>query len=125
MEITETSTHILSKKNDILHCKVKHVDITFDNVHETIKAMREMNEDESKKCLVIVDPNDSKVLNSKIRAHIQFELDKFVDAMAIINKSMLTTLLFNFIIKVNKPKYPMKAFKDQNEAEDWLAKYKW
>jgi hypothetical protein len=49
---------------------------------------------------------------------------KFIKAEAVIVKSTPSKILYNLLTKVYPPKFPFKAFTEENDAEEWLLKYK-
>lgn len=46
-----------------------------------------------------------------------------VNAVALVTKSRISSILANFFIGFNKPDVPTKLFNDHDEAKKWLLQY--
>ena len=44
-----------------------------------------------------------------------------VAVVAMVISSTVGTILVNFFLRVNKPKYPFRVFTDQGKAREWLV----
>ncbi len=47
-------------------------------------------------------------------------VQKSIIGEAILTRSRSTMILFNLVIQVYPPTFPLKAFKDEKEANEWL-----
>jgi hypothetical protein len=75
----------------------------------------------------IVDTSGVKSATKDARDYFaKPESSKGLSAIAILSKSMLSTFLCNFFIKVSliKAPIPVKQFTDEKEALIWLEKFK-
>lgn len=48
----------------------------------------------------------------------------YIDAMALIINSVAGALVTNFFIKIDRPKFPLRAFTDFHSAHDWASSFK-
>jgi hypothetical protein len=75
-----------------------------------------------KRCMItVVNPY---VKSSKEERDFAAEIfPKYLKALAIINHSALGRMAINLFVGLRPPTFPMKVFKDSNEAKNWLKKY--
>ena len=120
--VIETENHIFTLEGDVIHGYVKPIKPTKEMIMESIEAMKEIGG--GKKVLLIADPTDAVVLTKDQREFLIREFDEIVGGMAVINRNLIVHIMFNFMMKVDKPLFPMKSFKTKNNAIKWLKEQK-
>ena len=67
---------------------------------------------------------DGKQQSSKeMRDYLAEVLPKTIKAMGLIATSMLARMAANLFFKIKKQDYPVKVFKNPEEAKAWLRQY--
>jgi hypothetical protein len=65
------------------------------------------------------------VVEKKAREYLaSAEATEGIIAAAMVLTNVFSTFLGNYFMKINPPKMPVKAFKDEKQASLWLQQYK-
>lgn len=74
---------------------------------------------------ILADSRKVKYYTKEARAHhATEEYSKYIKAAGIVINSHALAIIYNFFIKFNGPKYPVKAFSKKRDAIIWLSKFK-
>ena len=74
---------------------------------------------------VLVDITESKGINKDCRNYFTSEeVAEIQSSVAMLVNSAFTKMIANFFIGLNKTPFPLKMFKDKDEAIKWLAQFK-
>jgi len=76
---------------------------------------------QGKKYPVLVDYGNVKSVTREARAYYAGEeAAKVVNATAILISSPVGKIIANFLLSLNKPKYPIRMFTSETDAIEWL-----
>ncbi|MBU2018634.1 MAG: hypothetical protein KJ941_03225 [Bacteroidetes bacterium] len=107
-------------ENDII-CSVpkeEPVKMTMTQINQQIEDWIAIYGEGKKKMLVVINPH---VKSTKEERDFSAELlPRFVIAIAVINQSALGRMAINLFLGLKPPSYPLKMFKAQEEAKEWL-----
>lgn len=76
-----------------------------------------------KVCMVLESNSNSKAPKKEDRDFIAQQLDEVTKAMGIITTSPLSRMVANLFFGLKPPPYPVKFFKDEKEAAEWVKQY--
>jgi predicted metal-dependent phosphoesterase TrpH len=74
----------------------------------------------NKKYCFLMDITNTSPSSKEVRDYAAAEFPKIAKAMAIISDSAFGTMMANMFFKIKKQPFPVKMFKDEAEARDWL-----
>ena len=123
MENVETKGHTHKFENGIVHVYVKPVAPDLEIIQESIDVLTNYKKNNSR-LLLFIDPTDAVALNSKQRKFATAKFEEIVDAMAMSNKNTFARLIFSLIVMIDKPKFPIRLVRNNQEALEWLESYK-
>lgn len=121
-KIKETSTALLEYKDNIMYVRI------IENAELTKKTVREQREGQSELAGeepfgVLVDGTLTATVTKGAREEMATNVPPNRKATAIVtNNNMVTRLLGNFYMKLNKPTIPTRLFEQEVEALQWLQK---
>ncbi len=120
--ITRTETITLDESG-IVRCIVhKDAYMELEDAIENVKAVETLTN--GKPIPVYVDIRLSKGSSKEARAYLAgFEVADVQVACGLLVDSMLSQLIGNFFLGLNKTKFPVKLFKDEEKAMEWLKTY--
>lgn len=120
--ITKTETITLDKSG-IVKCIVhKDAFMELEDAVENVKSVETLTN--GKPVPVYVDIRLSKGSSKEARAYLaSFEVADVQVACALHVDSMLSQLIGNFFLGLNKTKFPVKLFKDEQKAMEWLKTF--
>lgn len=120
--ITRTETITLDESG-IVRCIVhKDAYMELEDAIENVKAVETLTN--GKPIPVYVDIRLSKGSSKEARAYLaSFEVADVQVACGLLVDSMLSQLIGNFFLGLNKTKFPVKLFKDEEKAMEWLKTY--
>jgi len=100
----------------------KGITITLDVAKEIVRTRMEFTSNTLYPMLVL----DEGVVSAEKSARDYFsnEGTKGLTAGAFVLKSVYSTFLINFYLKVTNPKVPFKIFTDKGKALEWLGQFK-
>lgn len=119
MEKTETSGHIIWIEDGILRIYVKKTIPSIEAIKENFEAISKLG----KKYPVLVDPRDGIALDREQRSYVNKEFEKYATSVAMLNNNVFAPLIFKFVMKLDKPKFPFQLFKSEEKAVAWLKQY--
>lgn len=74
-----------------------------------------------RKVPVLIDMRGMKSVSSEARAHYGSEIPAAYSlAQALLVGSLISRVIGNFFLGINKPPFPIKMFTSESEALDWL-----
>lgn len=120
----ETSTEIIEFSDGIVFCRLKKgINMSLEEGKENMKAISEVTN--GVRSPVFVDITESKGISKDCRnLFTSEEVADIQSAVAMLVDSAFTKMIANFFIGLNKTPFPLKMFKDRNEAINWLSQYK-
>lgn len=92
-----------------------HVRQTRETVELLLQAVRDITEVPA--CVLVL--MNGQPTDKEARARIASATEMHVVAMVLT--SAVGTVLVNFFLRVNKPRFPMKVFRDEASAREWLV----
>ena len=109
-------------ENSIVYAKYKvhAIDITL--AQEATRSRIEFTHNQS--LPVLTDISEVKRVSKEARQYFSSEDSAVnVTALAVLVEHPVTRAIFNFFLKFQQPKYPVKAFSSTKSAEKWLKQY--
>lgn len=91
------------------------------DAQESLESMLAMAEARSSKLYLLIDMKNIKGASAGARRTLSGISPEIVKGVATLIANPVSRLLSNFILGLNKPKYPTKAFSDREQARAWLA----
>jgi len=124
VEITKTETEVItySVEDGILFMAVKPAVLTEENLRESLSVLSKFVD--GGKILVLLDPTKGIAPNKEQRNQIVDAFSDVAIAKAVINKNLLTPIVVNIMMKLERASFPMKMFKSEESALKWLNSYK-
>jgi len=114
-------THRIELGGDgILRIANNPVDLTLDNIRPSLEYTQHVAKMRGGKIKIIIDPAKMKSMSKEARNESKQQLEKCTEALAVINRNPFVVFLFNLIMKEDKPGFPMRLFRDEKKAENWL-----
>jgi hypothetical protein len=121
----ETKTAQIYLKNDILYLTYNEKSVIgIEEIKENLDARLKLQE--AKKVLTFVDVREVWEYSPEARAIIGGDDFKAITiAMAVVvGYALPIKIIANFFMKINKPNYPTKLFKNEENAIKWLNSFK-
>lgn len=79
---------------------------------------------DGRKVPVLADATDIGPRTAEVRAYYASEdAAKLVKAFGIVENNFATRMLGNMFIKIAKPPFPTKLFRNRDEAREWLSQF--
>lgn len=122
-EIANVVTVILNSDN-ILEVKWDELLTEIEKTH--IIQVRSLVEElgKGKKMLTYFDTYNFMSINSEAREYAGTkEASDFTLANAVLIDSLPKKILFNFVLRINKPAVPTKGFSSKDDAMNWLKEW--
>ena len=116
----ETAGHIHELKDGIMHLYVKPGVPNVEDIQESMDYMKSLNQ----KLLIFCDPTDATALSKEQRKFVAEEFNTFVTAFAMKETNFISHLVFNLVIKFNKPQFAFKLVKSEEDGLKWLRTFK-
>jgi hypothetical protein len=113
------------EENDIVSFKYSpNLEITLSIAVELVKNRLEYTNGKSK--FVLVDVNNIKSTTKEAREYMSDVNGglKGILGGAFVSSNMLTTVIINLFLKINKPSVPARFFTDREDALIWLKRIK-
>jgi hypothetical protein len=121
--IQNRATTVSLRSDGIIQTVTREVDrFKVEDYHDLIHSCLLLSSNKSFVHLVIVNsylPYDNQVLEMSA----SHPYSKLSPAVGLVFKSVATKMVFNFYIRIFKPKYQVKAFSSSERAADWLRKF--
>lgn len=96
--------------------------LSYQDGLENLKAVESLKT--TSRVPVLVDIRKSKGASKECRAlFASDEASRIQSACALIIESPLSSLVGNFFLGLNKPKFPLRLFTDISEARKWLQTF--
>ena len=109
-------------ENGILYSVSKKVpQQTLEEAKASVEMFKELTG--NKKVCMIIDNTNSAPTTKEIRDYAAEELEKLSKAIAIISNSPLSRMTANLFLGLRPPSYPVKIFKNEQDAKKWILKY--
>jgi len=106
---------------------ILHVEFSPDSYHtlqkalDNLEAEKRLFKDDHYYCLTIMDIRNVVGVSKEVRGLAKTDaITKNHEAFAIIVGSILSRLIANFFLGINKPKVPVKLFENKATAKNWL-----
>ena len=77
--------------------------------------------------LLLMNSNGFEFLMTKEARNLFNTYDKaiqLIKAEAVVINSTSTKILYNLLTKIHKPKFPFKAFTEEQKAREWLSTFR-
>lgn len=77
--------------------------------------------------LLLMNSNEFEFLMTKEARNLFNTYDKaiqLIKAEAVVINSTSTKILYNLLTKIHKPKFPFKAFTEEQKAREWLSTFR-
>ena len=96
-----------------------------ENVETMLKMMQMMNIKNKKRCPILVDGREIKSVSKEARTIYQNE-ERAVTlaAAALLGGSIVSMVIGNFFIGLNRPNHPIRLFTSEEKALEWLEIFK-
>lgn len=122
-EIITRTQRIWLDDSGIVYCEVLGtVMMDLDCALENVQAVKQLGN--GKRVPVFVDMTKSMGATKEARAYFaDAEVAKIQCACAMLVDTLLSQLIGNFFLGLNKTKFPVKLFSTEKEAKDWLKKF--
>jgi hypothetical protein len=123
LESIECAVADISIENGILFVEYKKGYLDLEGAKLTVKKRLELADGREFPVLV----NDQGITGMSKEARDYFSSSKGtvgLKAGGIISKSVFTTAIANFYLKVSRPGIPARMFTSRQKAIEWLSKYK-
>jgi len=91
------------------------------DAEESLRTIQAMARIRSVKIYLLIDMKNIKGASARARRTLSGISPEIVKGVATLIANPISRLLSNFILGLNKPKYPTKAFPDREQARAWLA----
>jgi hypothetical protein len=121
----ETKTAQIYLKNDILYLTYNEKSVIgIEEIKENLEARIKLQE--AKRVLTFVDVREVWEYSPEARAIVGGDDFKAITiAMAVVvGYALPIKIIANFFMKINKPNYPTKLFKNEENAIKWLNSFK-
>lgn len=93
------------------------------HLEEVVSVIKEFGQ--GKKIPIYYSTHDLLTISADARVYAASNhAQDFSLAIAVLSNSLATKLIFNFFIRVNRPKSPTRSFSNKEEAFVWLLKKK-
>lgn len=122
-EVTTRTQQIVLEESGIVKCTAfDNIAMTLEDAIENVAAVKTLAK--GKKVPVLVDLSNTISASKEARAYFtKPEVAEIQSACAMIVKSLLSQMVGNFFLGLNKTRFPLKLFKNEEEARTWLANY--
>lgn len=116
------STSIGLGDDGIVYCRA----VANDSYDETdLAALRDKMEEvsDSKRFRILMEMKEFEILltkNARTFMGDDAKSAQMVIAEAVVIQSTTTRILFNLLMRINKPKFPFQAFNNEDKAVAWL-----
>ncbi len=109
---------LYSQPND-----VPDPDLTDEEIMREMEKFRAITGNKKVCMIAEAHPKGGKPPKKEQRALIAKEISSVTKAMAIITTSSLSRMIINLFFGFRPPDYPVKMFKSEAEAKEWIRKY--
>ena len=122
-EVTTRTQQIVLEESGIVKCTAfDNIAMTLEGAIENVAAVKTLAK--GRKVPVLVDLSNTISASQEARAYFtKPEVAEIQSACAMIVKSLLSQMVGNFFLGLNKTRFPLKLFKNEEEARTWLANY--
>jgi hypothetical protein len=120
--VIETRTEELTLGDDgILRCRIKPTDLhTLEDAVENVRARLGLIGEA--RVPTLLDARATGAITRQAREHYTGpETARMTLGMAMLVGSPIGRIIGNFLIQVNRPRFPIRLFSDESEALRWLA----
>lgn len=94
---------------------------TLERVQKTIESLKRIAPDE--KMCMIVDTTFSSENTREARQYATKEFPTLFKALAVVSSSTFGRMVANIYVAVSSQPYPIKFFKSEQEAKEWLRQF--
>jgi hypothetical protein len=125
-EIIKTKTsEIWIDDRGILNVKVfEGAELTLDEVKINFNVYRELGCNENNKVLQLMDAQAHCSMTKEAREYVAQQAKDFFIASVVITNNLAVRLIANFINKFYKLDIPFRLVESEDEALEWLLKFK-
>jgi hypothetical protein len=116
----ETRTGIFWIDGEVLCCQMVRFDgHDLRDAEENMRVARELSG--GRRLPLLLDMREARGIDREARAHYASrEGEKLWPAVAMLISSPFGVVLGNFFMRVNRPPFPVRIFRDEAAALDWL-----
>jgi hypothetical protein len=108
-------------EHGILCSIAKNVTQTLDEAKASMVQFTEITG--GKKVCMLSDNTNAAPVNKEMRDYAAEVIPEIAKAIGVISNSSVGTMAANLFFKLKKQPYPVKFFKDEAEAKEWLKQY--
>lgn len=110
-------------ENGIMFSRYKKpVNLTLQDAKDIVELRHEISKGEHQ--LWCYDFNGVKSYRKEVRDYADIHGQEYLHATAAVINSNITNFILNTFLKIKRPKVPLKAFKTEAEAIEWLKSFK-
>lgn len=96
--------------------------MNLDDAKENVAAVKKLSD--NKRVPVLIDISGSKGITKEARDYFSSnEVAETQSACALIVKTLLARLIGSFFLGLNKTKFPIQLFTNEDDAEAWLKTF--
>lgn len=117
----EIADYYFDNKDGILYSYSKSIKRTVENIGANVELVKKITN--NKRVPLLIHLVDSPVPDKATRKFSTEILPEIYTAMAMVSKPGLAKLIMNILFKLKPPPIPMKSFRDEKTAREWLKKY--
>ena len=123
-EVKARTAKIFIDDNEVLHfVMTEGIHLDYHDALDNALVIKDLTN--GKPVLKLVDARLFWTIEKKAEKYIRSnEVKEKTIARAVVQSSILSTILSNFFLKLNKAKVPTKIFTDYTEAYNWLLSIK-
>lgn len=121
--IEMTCFHTWMGEDNIVRTKIKKgAEVSLQCARENTNLVNSFYK--GKKFPLLIDATDIKSISREARNQFSSKnRETYVKAYGIIVSSLISRVIANFFMNINKPTIPTKLFENEQEAEKWLKPY--
>jgi len=108
-------------EDGILIADSKNVKRTVELIRSNVALVKQITGNKPVPLLIYL--KNSPVPDKETQRFSTEQLPEIYTAMAMMADSALVKFIMNLLFKFKKPPIPMKSFKDDNEAREWLKQF--
>lgn len=116
-----TSTMWFDDSGILCSITKKHLPQTLEEAKASLEEYRRIAN--GKKFCMLADITEATPATKEVKEFAAAELPKLVTALAMLSRSPLSRMIANLFFSLKPPSYPMKMFKSETDAKQWLKKF--
>lgn len=121
-EIYESDIATYWFDNGILISLSKNVKRTVENISSNVAVVKKITGNKPVPLLIYL--SNSPVPDKATRVYSTQQLPVIYSAMAMVSKPGLSQFIMNILFRFKPPPIPMKSFRNDEEARQWLKQFR-